>query len=97
MIPPHTRQSISVHGLKGKPLDLPQDQDLLFEPGCTQKVSVYAHIADSTMKLIYVQNNLDQDMVLPRNIRIGEVLEYDANGCFLASSDDVELAACPAK
>ena len=97
VIPPHTRQSIPVHGPKGKPLDLPQDWDLLFEPGYTQKVSVYAHIVSSTMKSIYVQNNSDQDVVLPCNIKIGEVLEYKADGCFLASSDDVELATRPAK
>ena len=96
-IPAHTRKALPIHGAKGTSLSLPQDCDLLFEPSVKQKVSVFAHIVNHCMEAIYVQNDSDSDVVLPRNTRIGNVVEYEADGCFLASVSDSEIALKPAK
>ena len=97
IIPAHSRKSLPVRGPKGRSLDLPQDRDLLFEPGPKQKVSVFAHIVDHTMSAIYVQNDTDSDVTIPRNTRLGDVVEYEADGCFLATPEDINLAAKPPK
>ena len=97
VIPPHTRQALPVHGAKRKSLDLPKDRDMLFEPGCKQEVSVFAHIVDHTMNAVFVQNDSEKDVVIPRNTRIGDVVEYEADGCYLATPNDAGLAAKPAK
>ena len=34
VIPPHIRQALPIHGAKKKSLDLPNDRDMIFEPGC---------------------------------------------------------------
>ena len=70
---------------------------MLFEPIVKQKVSVFAHIVNHSMEAIYVQNDSDSDVILPRNTRIGNIIEYEADGCFLASVNDCEIALKPAK
>ncbi|SLM41024.1 probable transposable element [Lasallia pustulata] len=96
-IPAHTRKALPIQGAKGGSLNLPQDRDMLFEPSIKQKVSVFAHIVNHSMEAIYVQNDSDSDVVLPRNTRIGNIVEYEADGCFLASVNDSEIAMKPAK
>ena len=97
VIPPGTRQAIPVHGVKGNPLELPTDRDLLFEPRGNQKVAVFAHIVDCTIEAVFVQNDSTKDITLPRNTRLGDVVEYETDGYFVASPEDAGLAARPAK
>ena len=96
-VPAHTRKAIPIGGARGKTLDLPKDRDLLFEPDLAQDVSVFAHIVDYTAKVIYVQNDSNTEVVLPRNMRMGNVIEYDAAGCFLADPATMDMAARPPK
>ena len=96
-IPAHMREALPIYGAKGTPLNLPQDRNMLFEPSVKQKVSVFAHIVNHSMEAIYVQNDSDFDVLLPQNTRIGNIVEYEADGCFLASVNDSEIALKPAK
>ena len=97
VIPPRTRKALPIQGPKGKPMELPADRDLMFEPGIRQKVSVFAHIVDHTISEVFVQNDSDVAITLPKNTRIGEVTEYEADGCFVVTSSEADLAAKPAK
>ncbi|SLM39794.1 hypothetical protein LPUS_10408 [Lasallia pustulata] len=96
-IPAHTQKALPIHGAKGTPLNLPQDRDMLFKLSVKQKVSVFAHIVNHSMEAIYMQNDSDSNVVLPQNTRIGNVVEYEADGCFLALVNDSEIALKPAK
>ena len=49
------------------------------------------------MTAVFVQNDSEKDVVIPRNTRIGEVIEYEADGCYLATPNDADLAAKPAR
>ena len=70
---------------------------MLFEPSIKQKVLVFAHIVNHSMEAIYMQNDSDSNVVLLQNTRIGNVVEYEADGCFLASVNDSGIALKPAK
>ncbi len=73
---------------------LPQNRDLLFEPDChTGDTAIYAHIVDHTLSAVQVRNDSDVPLVIPRKTRLGHVVEYEADGCYLVNSQDSELAA----
>ena len=96
-VQPHTRALLTILGAKGSALELPQDRDLLFEPDCLDQLSVFAHLVDHTMEAVYVQNDTDSPVLIPRNTRVGNVVEYEADGCFAVSCDNGDLAAKPPK
>ena len=54
---------------------------------------VFAYIVDYTISAIYVQNNTDLNITIFRNFRISDVVEYKADGYFLATLKNVNLAA----
>jgi len=88
-IPPRSYATVNV-----VKTSLPKDQDLLFKPECQQgDSSVYAHIVDHTLSAVQVQNDTDMPLVILRKTRLGHVVEYEADGCYLADSKDAELAA----
>ena len=76
-------------------LDLLNNRNLIFKPGLKQKVSVFAYIVDYTISAIYVQNNTDLNVTISRNSRMGDVVEYKIDGCFLATLKNVNFAAKP--
>jgi len=73
---------------------LSKDQDLLFKLKCQQRdSSVYAHIVDHTLLAVQVQNDTDMPLIILRKTCLNHVIEYEADGCYLANSKDAELAA----
>ena len=58
---------------------------------------VFAYIVNYIISAIYVQNNTDLNITIFRNFRIGDVVEYKTDGCFLATLKNVNLAAKPFK
>ena len=95
VIPPHSRQVLPIQGSKKAKLNLPAGRDFLFEPGPSKALSVFTHIVDHTMDSVFVQNDSDANVVIPQNARIGSVVEYEADGCFVVSPDYSELASKP--
>lgn len=89
IIPPHSNLAVAVI----EP-DLPDGRDFLFEPDCRQaNAAVYAHIVDHTMSEVHVRNDSDAPLVVPRKSRMGQIVEYEAEGCYLATADDAVLAS----
>ncbi len=73
---------------------LSKNQDLLFKLKCQQRdSSVYAHIVDHTLSAVQVQNDTDMPLIILRKTCLSHVIEYEADGCYLANSKDAELAA----
>jgi len=73
---------------------LPKNQDLLFKSECQQgDSSVYAHIVDHTLSAVQVQNDTDMPLIILRKTCLSHVIEYEADGCYLADLKDAELAA----
>jgi hypothetical protein len=54
--------------------------------------SVYAHIVDHTLLAVQVQNDTDMPLIILRK-NLSHVIEYEADGCYLANLKDAELAA----
>ena len=79
-IPPHSNVAVSVTG-PGKALALPQDRDIVFEPQTLDALSAYAHVVDHTMTAVFVRNDSDLPITLPRKQKFGKVSGYDAADC----------------
>ena len=79
-IPPHSNVAVPVTG-PGKALALPQDPDFVFEPQTLDALSAYAQVVDHTMTAVFVRNNSDLPITLPRKQKLGKVSGYDAADC----------------
>lgn len=89
IIPPHSNLAVAII----EP-DLPDGRDFLFEPDCRQAdAAVYAHIVDHMMSEVHVRNDSDFPLVVPRKSRMGQIVEYKAEDCYLATADDAVLAS----
>ena len=91
-IPPHTNVAVPISGPFHQDVDLPAGRDLMFEPAAQSTLSVYAHVVDHNMSTVFVRNDTDQPIVLPRNSRLGSVTEYEAEGCFSVQTENHNLA-----
>ena len=89
-IPAYGSTIIQIKPLHG----LPTDRDLLFEPEC-KLADAYTSIVDHTLTSIEVRNDSDKAVVIPRHTPLGRVVEYEADGCFLASPDLLQASARP--
>ena len=67
-IPSHTKVAVPVMTPKHKPLktQLPKDRDFLFEPKKLDSLSVFAHIVDYDTSQVFIQNDTDREITLPR-------------------------------
>ena len=96
-IPPRSNVAVAVEGPCHKSLDLPPGRDFLFEPQAQATLSVYTHIVDEKMSSVFVQNDTDLPVRLPKHVKLGHVLEYEENGCYAVDSDHKDLATKPPK
>lgn len=88
-IPPRSNLAVAVI-----PPELPQGRDFRFEPDCRQSdAAVYAHIVDHAMTEVHVRNNGEFPLIIPPKSRMGQVVVYEAEGCYPASADDAILAS----
>lgn len=92
----HTQKALSIHDVRETSLNLLKNWDMLFELSVKQNVSVFAHIVNHSMKVIYVQNDSDFKIILSWNTRMSNVIEYEADRCFLTSINDNEIVFKPA-
>ena len=74
-------------------MELPQDKDLLFEPDCLDQFSVFVYLVDYIIETVYIQNNTDSPVFISRNTRVGNVIKYEADGCFAINYDNRNLTA----
>ena len=77
---------------------LPEDRDFLFEPHCSEYLGhdggVFAHIVDASLHFVQVRNTSTRPVTLPRRGRLGTVVEYSQQGCYMVSPEEAPKAAC---
>ncbi len=96
IIPPHSRKAVSIRGSRYKPLDLPSNRRLLFEPTRLRDLGVMAHLVDETVSSVFCENNTSAPIKLPKGTKLGEILDYDNEGEILTSHTHMaELAVKP--
>lgn len=87
-VPPHSVMPVPIHRLG----DVPKDRDYMFEPDDVN-FSLYAHLVDSDTSSILVRNNTGKSLHIPRNFRLGRVMELDyPNACHVSGEDAEDLA-----
>ncbi len=91
IIPPHSNMAVPVTGPK-KRLQLPKDRDFIFEPQTLDTLSAYAHIVDHTVSSVFVRNDTDKPVTLPRRQKLGKVSDYEATDCYAVDPENHELA-----
>ena len=91
VIPPRSEAQISVHHATLL------DRDFLFEPS-NSRLSLYAHLVDSSLPAVLAKNDTDAAITVPRNYRLGMVYDTKFDNCYLVSPEDrtdaIELATC---
>lgn len=97
-IPPGSATTIPIK-LKGKGA-LPKGRDLLFEPAkfATRLGlggGIVAHLVDADTALVEARNTTDKAVTIAKNCRLGRINEIDADGYFLATPEDRDLATGP--
>ena len=78
------------------PTALPRGRDYLFEPSKAnlgEEGGYVAHIIDSDTQYIQARNATDSPVIVPRHARLGKVMDYDAEGCYVASAE-LSLPRC---
>ena len=79
VIQPQSHIAITIWNHQG----LPANQNFLFEPECsTPDAVVYTHVVDHNLMMVFACNDLGKEMVIPQGIKLGNIVEYKANGCF---------------
>ena len=89
-IPAYGSTIVQIRPLHG----LPTDRDLLFEPDC-RLADAYTSIVDHQLSSIELRNSSDKAVVIPRHTRLGRIVEYEADGCFLANPDLLRAGSKP--
>ena len=85
IIPPQSVGTVAIHHLA-----LPE-RDFLFEP-CDTNLSIYAGLVDNHISSVLVKNESEKPIKVPRNMRLGEVIEAEFDGCYHISSGQEEVA-----
>lgn len=69
-----------------------EDRDYLFEPQCAvhlgEQGGVFAHLVDASFSFVQVHNATVHPVDVPRRTRLGTVVEYNQQGCYLATPDE---------
>lgn len=94
------RYTIPAHSFITVPIEqvtLPNDRELIFEPDQLDVLILSAHIVDHNMSRVIVRNDTDLPVTLPRRVRLGQVLEYEAEGCFQIDPKHAIIAERPPK
>ena len=89
-IPAYGSTIVQIRPLHG----LPTDRDLLFEPDC-RLADAYTSIVDHQLSSIELRNSSDKAVVIPRHTHLGRIVEYEADGCFLANPDLLRAGSKP--
>ena len=52
---------------------------------------MFIYLIDYIIEVVYIQNNTDLFIFIPRNIRIGNVIKYEINNYFIINYDNRNL------
>ena len=85
-IPAHSNVGVPISGPKHRRLGLPADRDFIFEPQKLDLPSVYAYVIDHKASEIFVRNDTDRAIQLPRRVKLGMISDYEAARCFQIDS-----------
>ncbi len=91
IIPPYLNIAVLVIGPK-KRLQLPKDRDFIFEPQTLDTLSAYVYIVDYTVSSVFVRNDTDKPVTLPRRQKLGKVSDYKVTDCYAVDPENYELA-----
>ena len=91
VVPPFSYLQVSV-----KVKDFPKDRDFIFEPGYDnnlgEKGGLYTHVVDVALSFVHLRNDTNRAVTIQRHARLGMIMEFNENGCFLANPVDHPLA-----
>ena len=87
---PYTNVPVLVTGAK-RPLSLPTDRDFIFKPNTLDTLLVYAHIVDYNISEVFIRNDTNYEITLPRRTRLSNVTEYDTAGAFVVDPNQHDL------
>jgi len=69
-----------------KSLELSSKREFIFKPKKLNKLLLYAYIIDYNLSYIFIYNNTDKEIKLPRNIKLRYITKYKATKYFLVEA-----------
>ncbi|KAF7852733.1 hypothetical protein EAF04_010926 [Stromatinia cepivora] len=88
VIPPHSGAFVTVASRKGDDILLP-DHDMLYEPIQQDNFTSFAHVVTGSCKTVMVENSTDKEVVVQRNLKLGNVLDSDAQ--VMTTTNEVDV------
>ncbi len=67
-------------------LELPSKREFIFKPKKLDKLLVYAYIISYNLSYIFIRNNTNEEIKLPKNIKLGYITKYEATEYFLVEA-----------
>ena len=86
----HTMMLIDVVDTSIK-LNLLCDRNFMFKSEALNKLSVYTHIIDANITSVFVQNDFNQSIMLPRQACMNKIIEYDIMMCCLMNASEISM------
>ena len=94
VIPLYTNMAVPIRSAAtDRQLDLPQDRDFIFKPQTLDSLSTYTHVIDHTITKVFVRNDSDRTITLPRKQKLGKITDYDGADCYSVAHKNHDLAA----
>lgn len=98
-LPPMSVTNVPIQVRGNSPL--PEGRDYMFHPEASFDLGaeggVFTHIVDANMSMVQVRNATSKTATIPRHAKLGRVMDYEEEGCYLASPEDAHLAVRPKK
>lgn len=84
IIPPRSIQAVPIHHIQ----HVPTNREYLFEPD-NVNFAIYAHLISTDTSSILVRNNENTTLTIPRNFKLGHLVELDYPHAFHAGGEDI--------
>lgn len=98
IIPKEKTMAVSVR-MRGP--QIPADRDYSFysktDPMLRPEGGFFAHVTDHDIVAVQVRNTSRKPYVIPKNLKVGHLRDFDEEGCFLTASEDRHLAVTSGK
>ena len=92
-IPPNTTMALPIK-MRGK--TIPSDRDYSFHPSSNRTLGpeggLFSHITNSQFAAIQVRNTSNKPVILPKNMKVGTLVDYEEEGCYNVEEENRHLA-----
>ena len=91
IISSHFNMIVSIIDLKCKSLKLSYNRNFLFESQKFDTLSIYTHIVNHNISKVFVKNDINHIISLPRKVKLKIIIDYEITKCYVINSFEHNL------